>query len=251
MSFDPIEVAMAARMAAKMNGGGSDKKYEWKPIIDMGNVEIPFEVNDGEGVNESTSIQGDFDISFLNTASADTKAKIVLDGVEYICHAFMYPDYISFGDTFGDWTTEFPFCVDFLRNEDGSWDMNIYVNNDKPTHTFAFYLQVEATQSGSSGGGGLPVVELETQIVDDPSGSYETTLSEADSAKLTALEATDTPIVVKFNCYGFIEIACFGKLTTEFGDGYFSVIVGSEGDVQWMLLAKTPTGWMAQTKHIA
>ena len=185
MSFDPITYALC-------KGGSDGKKYEWKPIIES--TELSFDVSDGHPYFEDLIPTSE--TQPWEAISDGDVCKTVIDGSEYICSADMVGTSNIFIGKHHEVNSDLPFMIWFQKDVN-EWYVTIEllgVHGDGTTHNIALYLQVEATQSGSSGGGGLTVIELETALADENT----TMLSEADIAKLSAAMEAKMPVVISF-----------------------------------------------------
>lgn len=206
MSFDPAEVAMAASMAAAMNGGGSEVEQKWELILDTEGKPVPFSVTDGVGehfIKNSTE-------STLGNISSGDSCKVVFDGVEYVDVAVGRSSNggLYVGDEASD-IEAIPYCFIINPVGDGVWDVWVYADNEETSHTFALYAQKGGSQpnsggGSSGGGGGLTVVEI-GEVMDTE--NYQ--LTESEIAAFNAAAESDMPIIVKFGFNGAKTAAVF------------------------------------------
>lgn len=184
--FDPI---INGKLNKLLKGGGYSKK-ELKTIVPT--TEIPFEVQDGMG-------NYTYENAELSDIAPEKTYKVLWDGVEYICVAFVFAeDAVVIGRNPMTGENGEPFTFMLIPGA----GLDVYAYSDAPTHTVSIATETETITPIDQKylpGVCLPVVELSTELANNA------VLTDAESALLATAFEVGTPVVIRCAvCFSFL-----------------------------------------------
>ena len=253
--LDPIVKSMAAsEVLSELQESGlvGYVTKEWKTILDTKGLAFPFVVEDGlYGAFESFLPHG----QLWEEISNGDICKVVFDGAEYTILAVVTNNEIEIGNIEGT-DDGVPFLFHFF-DTGAEWQLTINAMGAETEHSFALYLQTETIHPidkkylPDMGGGGLPVVELETAINSTENGDGGWTGADAD--KITAAYELGTPVIFKFTANGTEYTQIFSRAFKDgelyafqsamfFGGQAALVMIVRAGDHLWLVMAQKLQG---------
>lgn len=223
-----------------------------QPVI----AETPRQFNDGaataKGLVEPTA-------PFMTVGNRNL---VVWDGTPYVCVSEKQGVHIVLGNpVIGEWGNEdngMPFAILADVEKDGSIFISFYTYyGDYDFHTVGVYNLVETIHPISDkylpegfGGGGLPVVEIATNIVPTPPESLSVALSDGEIAALTKAGQIGTPCVISTGfMMGKLQIVC-NLFTTAEGTYSFIGNIAMAGASLTANISNTGGEWVAETAWV-